>query len=215
MSPARVELVHYGGGNLLHHPGLLRCQILLPSTGPGLAAGLVRPLLPLGDVLPGVLLDHPSQLLLLDGDSERGVDLLQLAEGVVPEILVPGRDLAPTMRLVSLPGLPEARVVHPGPLPHELVRVGVGQCVLACSPAPSSLGCQKRGDNVPRVADEQDHAALGKGLYEERRANGAVRFFYDQVAVLAQPGEARVGPFEDERPQGSYPGPSVRVAEDV
>src|SRR5918999_1049464 len=213
--PARVELVHCGGGDLLHHPRLLRRQVLPPPAGPGLAAGVRSALLLLGGILPGVLLDHPSQSLLLDRNSERGVDLLQLAESVVPEILVPGRDLAPSVCLISLPRLPEARVVHPGPLPYELVRVGVGQSVLAGAPAPFFLGVQKRGDNISRVADEQDYTALGKGLYKERRTHRAVRFLYDQEAILAQLGEARVGPFKDERPQGSYPGPSVRVAEDV
>src|SRR5215211_6279491 len=141
--------------------------------------------------------------------------LRRVVESVVPEVLVPGRDLAPSVCLVSLPGLSEARVVHPGPLPHELVWVGVGQSVLAGAPAPFSLGGQKRGDNVPRVADEQDHTAFGKGLNKERRTHGAVRFLYDQQAVLAQLGEACVGPFQNERPQGSYPGLSVGVAEDV
>src|SRR5215210_1231681 len=109
MFPARVELVHYGRGDLLHHPRLLRRQVLLPSTGRGLAARFVRSLLSLRYVLPGVFLDHPPKLLCLDRDAERGVDPLQLSEGVVPEILVPGHDLASFVRLVSLPCLAEAR----------------------------------------------------------------------------------------------------------
>src|ERR687889_2720178 len=127
----RVELVEYRNRQLFYYPGLLGGEVFLPASRGCLTVGFVRSLLVLGHILPRVPLDYPGKLLFADRDIQRRVESSHVLQGAGPQILVADDSLGPFVDLVGFSGVAEAHRVHVGPLPRELVRVGVGKRIAA------------------------------------------------------------------------------------
>src|SRR5919112_3057868 len=211
-----IELVYERRRNPLDYLDLLGGQVLLPAAGLGLAVELALALLLLWYVLPGVLLDRARKPGLLHGDLQGRVDAPHRAQCVRPQVLVADHHLAAPVRLVGLLGVSHVPYVPFGLALHEGIWPALGQrrrLLLAALPhqvgGPGSLlvGVEVGSDDVPRVADEQDHTALGNGLHEQRSPHRALRLLYDQVppAFACYLGETRGGRVEDEPPHRVQP----------
>src|ERR671910_1625628 len=221
----RIELVQERPRNLLDDLDLPCGQVLPPASWLRLAPLLTLALLLLWYVLPGVLLDRARELGFLHWYLQRRVDALHRPQGIRPQVLVSDEDLESPVGVVGQLGISDVPHVPPGLALHEGVRPALGQrrrLLLAAfphqvgGPGPFLVGIEVGGDDVPRIADEQDHTTLGQGLHEQRGPHRALRLLDDQVPSVfgCDPGETRGGRVENEPPEGAEPDLPVAGPED-
>src|SRR5829696_2517201 len=120
---SRVILFEQGGRYPLDLLYLPWSEILLPASWGCLAVKLASALLLLRDVLPGVLLHSPCQLMFVYRYTERRVDASHGAQSVCPEVLVADHDFRTSVGVVGHLGV--TRVLHVDVRPAPGERVGV------------------------------------------------------------------------------------------
>src|SRR5918994_3551825 len=213
-APDGVELSEEGACHPFDYLGLLGGQVLFPAARLRLAVELALALLFGRYVLPGVLLHGPRQPTFVHGHLQLRVDALHRREGIRPQVLVSYEDLESPVGVVGRFGVSDVPHVPPGLAPHESVRPALGErgrLLLAAlphqvgGPGPFLVGVEVGGNDVPRVADEQDHTALGQRLHEQRSPHRTLRFLDDQVPPARHLRETRGGRVEDEPPDRAEP----------
>src|SRR5215210_4430382 len=130
-----VKPLQQGGGRFLYHLDLPRGQVLSPAARRSLAVEFAPAFLPLGHVIPRMLLDRPPQILILYGDAKNRVDALHLGQRIRPEVLVADEHLRSLVGVVGPPGALDAPPVHPCPLPHVGVRPPVNLAASRARPS--------------------------------------------------------------------------------
>src|SRR5215211_477114 len=211
--PGRVEPAHDGGGYLFDHLRLPGGQVLAPAARRALAVELAFPLHVLGDGLPGLLLHSPGQFLVFDFYPQSGVEALHGPQGVCPELLVEDERLGTLVGVVGLLSPLHVPQVLFGGSAHHGVRLFGGEGFssrpaappLFFLPAALPRGVEGGRHDVPGVADQQDHPALGQSLHQERRPHAAARLFDHQVVLRGEAREGVPGAGQDEVPDGGDP----------
>src|ERR671910_2998709 len=120
---AGVILIEQGGRYPLDLLYLAGGEIFPPAARLRLAVELAPALLLLRDVLPGVLLHSPCQLMFVHRYTERRVDASHGAQSVCPEFLVADHDFRTSVGVVGQLGV--TRVLHVDVRPAPGERVGV------------------------------------------------------------------------------------------
>src|SRR5829696_1766735 len=213
-----VELSEQRRGYLLDAPCLMGSEVLPPSARLGLAVEFAQPFLLLGDVLPGVLLHHSRQLLLVRRHPQAPVNAPHGPEGVRPEVLVADHYLWTFVGFVGSLGCPdvshiplrlpfdEGVGVSAGPVPHS--SFGFAPLV---SPSARAVPVHGGGCYVPGVPDEQHEGASWEGRSQVRRTHRAVWLLDDYPVSFLGIGKPGIGNPRDEEAYPFEPRLPVRV----
>src|SRR5918995_1352393 len=184
-------------------------EIFPPSAWLGLAVEFAPPFLLLRDVLPGVLLHHLRQLLLVRRNPQGRVEAFHSPQGIRPQVLVADHYLRAFVGLVGSLGCPdvshvslrlsfdEGIGVSAGPIAHD--SFGFAPLV---SPSARAVSVHGGGCYIPGVPDEQHEGASWEGRSQVRRAHRAVRLLDDYPLSFFGTGEPGVGNPRDEK---AYP----------
>src|SRR5215210_885707 len=218
-APRRVELLEEGCSYPFDRLHLLGGEILSPPPRLGLPIELALTLLLLGDVLPGVLLHSPGELLLVHLDPQGGVNAAHRAQCIRPQVFVSDQDLRTLMDVVGPFAVAYVPQILIGTPPHKRVRLLVRQRFLQVPalvvPASLSVSIHARGNYIPGIPDQQDHTALRKGLHEQRSAYRAVGLLDDQILVFLEVRESRPRLLQYEAPHGLEPALPVASQDEV
>src|SRR5215204_2236159 len=220
-----VELSKEGACHPFDYLDLLGGEIFPPAAWLRLAVELALALLFGRDLLPGVFLHRPRKLGFLHGYSQRRVDALHRLQSICPQVLVSDEDLQPPVVIVGLLGVSDVPHVPSGLALHEGVWPALGQrrrLLLSAfphqvgGPGPLLVGVEVGGDDVPRIADEQNHTTLGQRLHEQWSPHRSLRLLDDQVPSVfgCYLGETRGGRVEDEPPDRAEPHLPIAGPED-
>src|SRR5215211_129331 len=193
-------------------------EVLPPPAWLRLAVEFAPPFLFLVNVLPGVLLHHSRQLVLVRRNPQGRVDAPHGPEGVSSHVLVTDLYFRTFVGFVGSLGGPdvshiplrlafdEGLGVSAGPVPHG--SFGFSPLV---SPSARAMPVYGGGCYVPGVPDEQHEGTSREGRSQVRSTDRAVRLFDDYQVSFLGIGKPGVGNPRDEETYPFEPRLPVRV----